>query len=165
MREGGIVMKKIIVSIISIVMIFTCVGCSNQDSKTTGDYSWPAMSELQSLSASDITMIEYIRATEGGATEDQIVDEEIIEDIYLRLKEVTIKEESDMGVEDDGLGITITTNDKTLVFDFEGDILILEDGKRYEVENLHSLKSTIDSLIEEKYSMGPDSNPEPIVSD
>ena len=144
-------MKKILTTLIAVMMIFVVGACSsNQGNSTTDDSSkeWPAMSELQSLSAKDITMVEYVRATEGGIASDQIVDAAIIEDIYLKLKDVSIKNESKMGVDDDGLDIKIVTNDKTLQFNFEGDILVLEDGSRYEVDNLQSLKSYVDSLTE-----------------
>ena len=117
---------------------------------------WPAMKTLSEINAADVTSIEYSRATEGGATIESTDDATQIEDIILRLKEVAIKEKSDMAVEDNSLGFKIVAGDKSPTFSFEGDILVLEDGSRYEVENLGSLRSYIDKLLEEKYSVEPE---------
>lgn len=51
------------------------------------------------------------------------------------------------------MGLKIIAEDRSPTFTFEGDILVLEDGSRYEVENLDSLKSYIDKLLEN--SAGP----------
>ncbi len=160
-------MKKLLVLLTALIMIITLVACNSgqgntastdEEENTTSveetkpndsSTTWPAMDALQSLPATDITTIEYVRATEGGISADQIDDAAMIEDIYLRLKDVNIKDESKMGVDDDGLDIKIATSNTTLRFNFEGDILLLEDGSRYEVENLHMLKNYIDSLIAE----------------
>ena len=145
-------MKKILTTILAVMMTVGLYACSGSQENTTPDdtsMTWPAMDALQSLSTTDITMIEYSRATEGGISAGQIVDATMIEDIYLKLKDVSFKSKSEMGVDDDGLDIKIETNNKTLNFNFEGDILVLEDGSRYEVDNLHPLKSYIDALIAE----------------
>ena len=173
-------MKKLLAFLITSIMIFSLAACSSGqgntssteekenttpvEEETTSEDSqaaWPAMDALRSMSATDITSVEYVRATEGGISADQTDDAATIEDIYLRLKDVSIKEESKKtGVEDDGLDIKIEAADKTLRFNFEGDILVLEDGSRYEVEDLHMLKNYIDSLIEEKEATGDDSSSE-----
>ena len=140
-------MKKLLAFLITSIMIFSLAACSSEQNDSAAE--WPAMDALQSLSAEDITAIEYTRATEGGISAGKANDAETIENIYLKLKDVSVKGESKTGVDDDGLDIIISTDDKTLHFSFEGDILVLEDGGRYEVENLHSLKSYIDSLTEE----------------
>ncbi|MBQ9020752.1 MAG: hypothetical protein IJ113_01885 [Eggerthellaceae bacterium] len=112
--------------------------------------AWPAQEALASLAVADINSIEYVRATEGGLAGDTLTGAEDIEDVYLRLKDLGIVAESNMGVDDDGLSIRVNTGAKTISFTFEGDILVLEDGSRFEVENLGSLKSYIDRLIEEQ---------------
>lgn len=112
----------------------------------TSEPEWPAMEALSSLSLAGITSIEYVRMTEGGVGADMITDAAGIEDVYLRLKEVSIKEETDKAVDDDGLSITVHTADKDISFTFEGNILVLESGSRYEVENLDSVKNYIDQL-------------------
>lgn len=171
-------MKKPLVLLIALIMIFSLVACSSGQGNTAStneeenrmpveetkpddsSTTWPAMDAIQSLSATDITTVEYVRATEGGISADQIDDAATIENIYLRLKDVNIKDESKMGVDDDGLDIKIATSNATLRFSFEGDILLLEDGSRYEVENLYMLKNYIDSLIAEKGVAGDESSRE-----
>ena len=131
------------------------------EEKTTSDNSsaiWPAMDALQSLSAADITTVEYVRLTEGGMSAGKADDVETIENIYLRLKDVSVKGESKMGVDDDGLEIKIAAGDKSLHFNFEGDILVLEDGSRYEVDNLQSLRSYVDGLVEENVVANDDNS-------
>ena len=176
-------LKKLLVSLTALIMIFTLVACNSGQGNTASadeeenrtpveeetkpeesSAAWPAMDALQSLSVADITTVEYVRATEGGISADQIDDAATIEDIYLRLKDVNIKDESKMGVDDDGLDIKITTDDTTLRFNFEGDILLLEEGSRYEVENLHMLKNYIDSLIAENNAAGDNSSSEALDS-
>ncbi|MBQ9059311.1 MAG: hypothetical protein IJ125_09025 [Atopobiaceae bacterium] len=126
---------------------------SSNDIEKSG-MSWPAMDTLTSLTAQDIRSVEYSRATEGGLSADKTNDATEVENLYLRLKEVTLKDPTQMGVDDDGLTIKLSTQDTTLSFAFEGNVLVLEDGSRYEVENLSSLKTYVDSLLE--HSETPD---------
>ena len=148
-------MRRIFASLIVVLTLLALAACSSgqgsASSASSGDSpaAWPAMNALQSLSAADITMVEYFRLTEGGISVGQANDASTIENIYLRLKDVSVKGESKMGVDDDGLEIKIAAGDKTLHFSFEGDILVLEDGSRYEVDKLQSLRSYVDSLAEE----------------
>ena len=126
----------------------TLAACSAPES-TVSSVEWPAMDTLSSISSSDIDSVSYMRATEAGARTDTITDPVKIEDIYLRLKDVSAAEETNEGVEDDGLGIVVKAGSKTVSFSFEGDILAEESGKRYKVNNLSSLKKYIDGLIAE----------------
>lgn len=121
--------------------------CGSSESEAP---QWPAMDQLTSVAASDISSIKYLRSTEGGVEGDTVTDATQIEDIYLRLKEVAITGESEMAVDDDGLSLGVTVGDETIGFAFEGDILVLDGGKRYEVENLSSLKGYIDGLVAKK---------------
>lgn len=135
-----------------ITLLFLAAGllASCGSSEPEEEAQWPAMDSLEALSLADISSVEYLRATEGGAVGDTVTDATQIENICLRLKEVRIAGETDEGVDDDGLSIGIKTGEETLGFSFEGDILILDGPERYRVENLSSLKSYIDGLIEEK---------------
>lgn len=138
--------KTCMVTLMILAAALILAACSG---KTEDEAKWPAMDALKEIKAADITSIDYTRGTEGGASSDTAQDPGEIEDIYLRLKDVSIKAKRDISVDDDDLGIKVNTESNTLSFSFEGDILVLEDGTRYEVENLGALKSYIDSLIEE----------------
>ena len=110
------------------------------------------MEKLEAISAEDITQVKYMRATEGGAIEDQTGDPTEIEDIYLRLKDVQISDKTDEAVEDDDMFISIEAGSETLEFSFMGDILVLDEAN-YKVDNLGSLKTYIDGLLES--AVGP----------
>lgn len=141
MKKNRNIIVFLSMAVISMLVVSGCGGSSEPE--------WPAMKTLSEINAADVTSIEYSRATEGGSTIESTDDATQIEDIILRLKEVSIKEKTDIATTDDDLGIKIVAGDKSPAFSFEGDILVLEDGSRYEVENLSSLKSYIDKLIEE----------------
>ena len=61
---------------------FVLAACGGGES---AEPEWSAMEKLEAISAEDITQVKYMRATEGGAIEDQTGDPTEIEDIYLRL--------------------------------------------------------------------------------
>ena len=123
----------------------TLTACGGSE-KPVISIEWPAMDTLESIAVSDIESVTYVRATEAGALSDTVTDATQIEDIYLRLKEVEAAEETEAGIEDDGLSIVIKAGNKTVSFSFEGDILVEESGKRYKVNNLTPLKKYIDGL-------------------
>ena len=136
----------ILLALISAGFLSACGG-SGGSSGTEGEAEWPAMDKLNGLTASDITSIQYSRATEGGVQEDRTGDPTEIEDIYLRLKDITVADKTDEAFEDDDMYITVEAGDENIEFSFMGDILILE-GDNYKVDNLSSLKSYIDGLLE-----------------
>lgn len=139
--------RKILIALFVLSMAVTSsilAACGGGDGSGP---EWPAMEKLQALSAGDITHINYMRATEGGALDNQTGDPTEIEDIYLRLKDVKIADKTEEAVEDDDMYISVEAGDENLEFSFMGDILIL-DGENYKVENLSSLKSYIDGLLE-----------------
>ena len=150
-------MKKILTLCLAAVLLtagmiaFTACGGGNDTSSNSNisDISWPAMDTLNEIKAEDVSSVEFARATEGGSGIESTEDLTQIEDIILRLKEVEIKGESKAGVDDNDLAVKIVAGDKSPSFTFEGDILVLEDGSRYEVENLESLRTYIDKLLEE----------------
>lgn len=149
--------------VISLALVLACVtllaGCGGDTASE--EAKWEAMDSLSAAEAADITRIDFQRATEAGVYANSVYDLPTIEDIYLRLKDVKIKEPTEAGVEDDGLSLSIKTGDSEMNFAFEGDILVLDDGSRYEVEGLDMLKSYIDRLSEEMGSNGtPDGGDE-----
>lgn len=128
-------------------------GCSGGSSD---DSVWPELDSLKSIKAGDITSISYIRSTEDGVSEGSITEPGEIEDVYLRLCNIEVLSETEDSVVDDGLDITVATADKELTFSFAGDTL-LGDEISYEVENIDSLRSYIDKMIEEQADDGGES--------
>ena len=126
------------------MLIFCLASCSGGSGDGT---IWPAMEKLKALDESKITSISYKRATEGGINEGTSTDAETIEELYLRLCNVSISGKSDMSVQDNDLSLTVEAGDTNLKFNFEGDILILEDGSRYETEKADKLRSYVDGLV------------------
>lgn len=139
--------RKLTVLILALMLITVTLlaGCGGGDKEV----KWEAMDKLRETEAVDITRIDFQRSTEGGVYANSVYDLTTIEDIFLRLKEVEIEEPTDEGTEDDGLSLSVKTEDSEMNFVFEGDALVLDDGSRYEVEGLDSLKSYIDSLAVE----------------
>lgn len=145
--------RKVLVLMLALVMSLALLsGCGGGSSGE--EPKWDAMESLNATEASDITRIDFQRATEGGAYQNSVYDLETIENICLRLKEVKLGPETDMAVEDDSLTLNIKTADSEMDFYFEGDIVVLEGDKRYEVEGLDSLKTYIDGLIEKMEASG-----------
>jgi hypothetical protein len=145
-KEISIKMSKKIAALVILAAVLVFPGCSSSSGDAENGASWPAMENLKAVSAEDINEVSYTRSTEGGSISNTVTDPTGIEDIYLRLKDVSIESETDEGAEDDGLSLKVKTEDKTFGFEFEGDVLILEDGSRYKVDNLDSLKRYIDGL-------------------
>jgi hypothetical protein len=140
-RNGKRLYVFMMVSLLAIAVSLSACGSES------AEYEWPAMEALRALSASDISSVEYFRATEDGVSQDTVTGAAKVEDIYLRLKDVEITGETDMDTLDDDLSIKVNAGDEMLAFSFAGDIVALDGGKRYQVDDLSSLKSYIDGLI------------------
>ncbi|MBQ6364675.1 MAG: hypothetical protein IJH81_05835 [Lachnospiraceae bacterium] len=110
---------------------------------------WPAQDALRSMDLSDITEIRFTTYTEGGAQQGAVNDSASIEEICQMLGGVRITGLSEMAVDDDGLLVEVDAGDRKLTFRFEEKILVLEDGSRYEVEQLGALKQYLNGLLEE----------------
>ena len=110
---------------------------------------WPAQDALRSMDLSDITEIRFTTYTEGGAQPGAVSDSESIAEICRLLGGVRITGPSEMAVDDDGLLVEVDAGDRKLTFRFEEKILVLEDGSRYEVEQLGALKQYLNGLLEE----------------
>ena len=133
-------MKRLLLSL-SLIALLILASCSGRE-------EWYAMDKLQSIDSDSVESIDYSIGTEGGVVNGSITDKTQIEDVYLRLTNVKIKGKTQTSVLDDGLIINVKTQDETLTFVFEGDILSLD--KNYEVENLGSLKKYLNGLQEQK---------------
>lgn len=148
--------RKIVSLVTALIMtLLLLAGCGGG---TTASANIPQMDTLKETKASDITRIDFQRYTEGGAYQNTVYDLPTIEDIYLRLTAIEVKGETKSGVEDNGLNLTVVTADGETKFSFEGDILVQDDGKRYEAEGVDSLMSYIDRLAEQMGDSGKVTN-------
>ena len=142
-------MKSVLTGCLVIILSVLLASCGFLGYGSAEKAEWPAQSVLKSLNIEDITSISYSLSTEGGVLSGVTEDAAEIEDIYLRLCHVTIENATTRGVDDDALRLEVNTEKATIPFDFEGDILVLSQEKRYEVSNLQSLKSYVQALLEE----------------
>ena len=115
----------------------------------TADAVWTNMDQLKQLSVDKIDCISLTTRTEGGIQSINVTDPAKIEEIYLRLCNVRLGAQTDMSVVDDDLGIDVASGDQVLTFEFEGDILTIDETHRYDVEQLDTLKRYLNALFEE----------------
>ena len=120
---------------------------SSNDAPSANATSWPAQEALASLDAADIKQIRVFTATEDGVTDSWITLPENIKEISRLLCEVKMGEATNMDTLDDDLSIDVETDTGSLEFDFVGDIVILDNGERYEVEGLDALKDYLYEIL------------------
>ena len=131
---------------LALLMLF-CFSAAYAQSE---QFSWPEYESIVNMPASAITSIQFSFSTEGGVQEATVTDSKTIEGICALIKVLSITGESDLGVLDDGLTVVINTASETLTLRFEGNIAVLSDGTRYEVENLNLLKGYLQTLMEKQ---------------
>ena len=128
---------------LAIIMVLAA-SCAN---KAETAAMWPAMESLSAVSMEDISEIDYTIGSVAGVTGGKITDTSQIEDVTLRLKNLVILSETNEGVTDSDLVVTVKTTSKNISFVFEGRILVLEDGARYDIEGMDLLKSYLEGLV------------------
>lgn len=101
---------------------------------------WKEQDVLKSSEASDIVSISYSFYGEEGETSQTVDDRDDIEDIYLRLCNISLGERENVGIEDASLFVTVKLADQELNFHFEADYVDLEDGL-YKAEHVASLRT------------------------
>lgn len=103
--------------------------------------SWPAQEALAALAPDDITAITYALSGEGGVERGELDSPEAVADVRELLLGLEAGSATTEAFSDAGLRIVVETVDaERLAFEFEGDVLVLEDG-RYEVSGLGPLES------------------------
>ena len=137
----------------AMLLLSACGGSGKQEPP-----SFDALETVKAAGAGEIESITYTRYTEGGALSGTVTDQETIEEIYLRLCQVTPGQETGLRALDDGLGLNVKLNGSMLSFYFEGNNLALDD-KQYEVENLGYLKSYVDQLLASETQAAPTAQP------
>lgn len=118
----------------------------------TGDQG-DALDEVLSLQKEDpanITKIRFSTAEEGGLRQGETEDADTIRSIHDLFHALSVTKETNMAVDDAGLDLWFTMDGEDLRVSFETNILVLSDGKRYEVEPFSPLQSYILSLLDEE---------------
>lgn len=94
--------------------------------------------------------VTYQRMWEYSASGES-TDPEVIQALLNGLDGLKIGAETDMSVDDYGDIIRFEYPDGSVrVYEFEGDILVNEDGTRNEVEGLNSLRELLNTLTDVK---------------
>ena len=150
-------------SVVALCMVFALLllsACGGGGEKeASSPVTFDALKTVKAADAGEIKRITYTRYTEGGALSGTVTDQETTENINLRLCRVAPGRETDLRAMDDGLGINVNLGGNMLSFYFEGNNIAIGD-KQYEVENLSSLKSYIDSLLAKEAEADPVAQPQ-----
>lgn len=103
--------------------------------------SWPAQEALAALSPTNVASVSWRFAGEGGYEYGETSDPEAVAHIYDLLLDLSLGDATTEGSDDNGLELWVETTDgETLLFAFESDVLVMDDG-RFEVDGLETLKS------------------------
>ena len=111
--------------------------------KETADKSeavWKEQEALKAAEPSDIISISYAFYGEEGETAGTEEDRDDIEDIYLRLCNISLGAPVNMGIEDASLFVTVKLADQELNFHFEADYVDLGNSL-YEAKHVDSLRT------------------------
>lgn len=108
---------------------------------------WPELDAVKVLSADSIEQIEWIAYTEGGAQRTVITDRTAVSDVHARCCVLSLGDETDIGVADDGLTLTFVTAEGSTALRFEGSYAVI-GKKRYETENLNLLETYLKTVTE-----------------
>ena len=111
--------------------------------KETADKSeavWKEQEALKEAEPSDIISISYAFYGEEGETAGTEEDRDDIEDIYLRLCNISLGAPVNMGIEDASLFVTVKLADQELNFHFEADYVDIGNSL-YEAKHVDSLRT------------------------
>ena len=111
--------------------------------KETADKSeavWKEQEALKAAEPSDIISISYAFYGEEGETARTEEDRDDIEDIYLRICNISLGKPVNMGIEDASLFVTVKLADQELNFHFEADYVDLGNSL-YEAKHVDSLRT------------------------
>ena len=101
---------------------------------------WKEQEALKAAEPSDIISISYAFYGEEGETAGTEEDRDDIEDIYLRLCNISLGAPVNMGIEDASLFVTVKLADQELNFHFEADYVDIGNSL-YEAEHVDSLRT------------------------
>ena len=98
--------------------------------------------EYKNINVDDIEEIEISPSNEIVMNSIIINDKDKIKSVFKKLGEIWIENETDLRGMDDEYSVVIKTNDATIGYYFEGNILHI-DNKYYEVDGLYKLKHLV----------------------
>ena len=140
-------MKKWFSLGLALILFVVCFSTAYAQSE---QQPWPEYESIVNEPVSAIMSIHFSFSTEGGVQEAAVTDSTAIEEICALIQGLSVVGESEMGVLDDGLTVAINTATETLTLNFEGNIAVTSEGKRYEVENLNLLKGYLRTIMEKQ---------------
>ena len=108
---------------------------------------WPELDAVKALSADSIEQIEWIAYTEGGTQRTVITDRTAVSGVHARCCVLSLGDETDIGVADDGLTLTFVTAEGSTALRFEDSYVVI-GKKRYETENLNLLETYLKTVTE-----------------
>lgn len=130
---------------ISGVVVGNAGGSRPGEERTSSE--WPELDAVKALSADSIEQIEWIAYTEGGAQRTVITDRTAVSGVHARCCVLSLGDETDIGVADDGLTLTFVTAEGSTALRFEGSYVVI-GKKRYETENLNLLETYLKTVTE-----------------
>ena len=108
---------------------------------------WPELDAVKALSADSIEQIEWTAYTEGGEQRTVITDRTAVSGVHARCCVLSLGDETDIGVADDGLTLTFVTAEGSTALRFEGSYAVI-GKKRYATENLNLLETYLKTVTE-----------------
>ena len=139
-------------TLIGLTLLLVCLAFS-AFAATDGELlsGWPELDDVKRFPADAMTQVEVIFSTEGGAQQFVFTDSTIMADLQMFCNELSLGDETDIGVADDGLTLTFSTVWESAALRFEGGYAVVE-GKRYIVEHLNWLETYLKTVIEHENS-------------
>lgn len=129
----------ILVLVICIIVVSMNYLKKGNQKKTTETAAPEFLEAVQKASPEAITCIRVTFYTEGGADSREITDGERIKEIYPLLCDLSLGEETQLGVLDDGMSLEVEMGEEKYNYYFEGNILVMDNDIRYEVNNMGPL--------------------------
>ena len=139
-------MKKNIYTFILILVLVVCIIVvsmnyikKGNEKKTIETASPEFLETVKKASSEDITCIRVTFYTEGGADSREITDGDRIKEVYPLLCDLSLGEKTQLGVLDDGMSLEVEMGEEKYNYYFEGNILVMDNDTRYEVNNMGPL--------------------------
>ena len=140
-------MKKFAVLLLTALLALAAGAATAEKEKPaalpSAEGAWPELESVRALLDDDIQRIEIATYTEGGV----FTDSAAIAEIHALCCALSLGEETNIGVADDGLTLAFVTAEGETALRFEGRYAVVGE-KRYETEQLGALKKDLRERIQ-----------------